>query len=270
MVEEGSPDPARIYQEYFVPGNFGRWAPLLLERAAPEPGEGVLDVGCGTGVVAREVAARVGPRGRVVGLDPNPQMLAVARELPAPVGAGVRWREGDAASLPDGPFDLVTCQQSLQFVPDRAAAAREMRRVLAPGGRAAVSVWRELARQPVYAALLEAEARYLGTTVEEVAGPPFTMGDADALRELLGDAGFARVDLESVTHTVRFPEPDRFVTLTTLAAAAVIPSFQALSEADQEGLLETVHREMKPILRDYLEDDAVVFPMQAHMAVAYA
>lgn len=270
MSEERNLDPAEMYERYFVPGNFGRWAPLLLERAAPAPGERVLDVGCGTGIVARQVAPRVGPDGEVVALDPNPQMLAVARAAAQSEGARITWLQSDAETLPEGPFDLVTCQQSLQFVPERAAATRAMRRVLAPGGRAAVSVWRELERQPLYAALIQAEARHLGIAVEEVAGPPFTMGDPAVLHDLLADAGFIHVDLEAVTHEVRFPEPDRFVELTTLAAASVLPAFQEMHEDGRQALLDAVHDEVAPVLRDYVRGDAVVFPMEAHLAVAYA
>jgi len=102
----------------------------------------VLDVACGTGIVARQAAPLVGADGQVVALDMNPAMLAVARALPAPSGATIHWREGDAMDLPfeDGAFDVVLCQHGLQFVPDRARAVREMRRVLAPGGRALVIV----------------------------------------------------------------------------------------------------------------------------------
>ena len=89
-----------------------------------------MDVACGTGSVARHVAPLVGAEGKVVALDISPEMLAVARGLPAPAGATIEWREGNAIALtvPDDAFDLVLCQQGLQFFSDRAAAVREMRR----------------------------------------------------------------------------------------------------------------------------------------------
>jgi ubiquinone/menaquinone biosynthesis C-methylase UbiE len=135
-----------------------------------QPGERALDVACGTGSVARHVAPLVGAAGQVVGLDISPAMLAVARALPASAGAPIAWQEGNAIrlDLPDDAFELVLCQQGLQFFPDRAAALREMRRVLTAGGRVAISVWQALQRHPVYAALFHATARHLGTTIDTV------------------------------------------------------------------------------------------------------
>jgi ubiquinone/menaquinone biosynthesis C-methylase UbiE len=127
---------AEIYERHMVPAIFGPWAEDLLALATPLPGERVLDVACGTGVVARLVAQRVGPSGTVVGFDLNPGMLTVARSLPPPSGARIEWREGNVSAipLPDATFDLVLCQQGLQFFPDRSAALREMRRVWGPVG----------------------------------------------------------------------------------------------------------------------------------------
>ena len=126
----------------------------------------------------------------------SPDMLAVARALPAPAGATIAWLEGNAISLdlPDDAFDLVLCQQGLQFFPDRAASVREMRRVLTDGGRVAISVWQALHRHPVYEALLHATARHLGATIDTV-DVSFSLWDADELRTLLGDAGFQRIKI---------------------------------------------------------------------------
>jgi ubiquinone/menaquinone biosynthesis C-methylase UbiE len=138
-----SPNPAETYEAYFVPNLFGPWTAVLLDAARPAPGARVLDVACGTGIAARTVAPRVGARGRVVGLDLSPAMLSVARRVGLPPGAApVAWVRGSAQALPfPAPtFDLVLCQQGLQFFPNGAAAVREMRRVLRPGGRAVISV----------------------------------------------------------------------------------------------------------------------------------
>jgi ubiquinone/menaquinone biosynthesis C-methylase UbiE len=152
-----------VYERHLVPGIFGPWAPLVIEQAQLHSGQRVLDVACGTGVVARLAAPQVGPTGQVVGLDLNRGMLAVARSLPASKGAPVDWQEGDAGALPleDAIFDVVFCQLGLQYFPNRAQAAREMRRVLKSSGSLVALVWRALFHSPGYATLTAALERYV-------------------------------------------------------------------------------------------------------------
>lgn len=267
MSDDQPSNPAEMYEEYFVPGIHARWTPVFLDYAGPEPGDRVLDVACGTGVVTREVAPIVGSEGSVVGLDISPDMLTVARRLPHPVGAAVEWRESTAASLPDGPFDLIVCQQGLQFFPDRPAAVAEMRRVLAPGGRACVSVWQGLDRHPLYRAMCVAEADHLGVPVEEVA-VPFTL-KLDELRGLFREAGFHGIEIVPQSREVRFPSPDRFIALTLLAAASIIPESEMDADA-RAAMVRAVSAEIDEIVRAYVEGDEVAFPMHAHVAVAHA
>lgn len=269
MSQQQRPSPAEMYQQYFVPGIHARWTPLFLEYADPKPGERVLDVACGTGIVARNAAPLVGTEGMVAGVDINPDMLDVARDLPEPAGSAIEWKQGQASALPDGTYDLVTCQQGLQFFPDRAAAVQEMRRVLASDGRAVVSVWRGLEHHTVYEALCEAEAQYLDISIEEVS-TPFTLGDADELRSLLAEAGFQRVEIGSESSTVEFPSPDQFVTLTLFAAAALLPEFAEMDQESRFALVQTVSQEIDATLREYIEGDTICFPMHAHIAVAHA
>ena len=133
-----SGDAAELYERYPVRYILGPWAQALVARAGLKHDESVLDVACGTGVIACLAAHTVGPTGCVTGLDLNAGMLAVARSLPAPSGAPITWIEGSAVAmnLPNAAFDVVFCQQGLQFFPDRLAALCEMRRVLRPSGRA--------------------------------------------------------------------------------------------------------------------------------------
>lgn len=156
-------DSAEAYERYLVPIFFEPWAERLLAQAGVRSGERVLDVACGTGSVARRAAERAGPSGKVVGLDLNAGMLAVARRVSAAARPAIEWRQGDAAGLPfpEGSFDVVTCQQALQFFPDRPKALREMRRVLAPGGRAALAVLRGLRHSPAYAPRADALEKHV-------------------------------------------------------------------------------------------------------------
>ncbi|NNF27930.1 MAG: methyltransferase domain-containing protein, partial [Gemmatimonadetes bacterium] len=142
-------DGAGAYQALHVPALFEEWTPRLLEAAQVERGHRVLDVACGTGVLSRAAAERVEPGGSVVGVDPNPGMLTVARRL----SDRVRWVQGVAEELPgeDVSFDRVVSQFGMMFFTDRAAAVDEMLRVLVPDGRLAIAVWDSLEQTPAYA-----------------------------------------------------------------------------------------------------------------------
>jgi len=198
-----------IYAEHLVPAVFAPWAPVLLDAAAVGIGHTVLDVACGTGVVAAAAAERVGPSGAVTGVDINPGMIAVAART-----RGVRWAQADAARLPfpDGGFDRVLCQAGLQFVPDRLGALREMRRVLRPGGRVALLVWRALHHSPGFAALADALQTVVGPEAAAVMRAPFVFGDDPRpLVTLLDSAGFGDVDVQARAVTVRFASVEAFV-----------------------------------------------------------
>lgn len=261
--------PAEIYEDYFVPAMFQPWASILLHYAAPKSGERVLDVACGTGVVARGAAPLVGKDGQVTAVDMNPAMLAVARALPAPSGAEITWQEGNAMSLPftDSRFDVVLCQHSLPFVPDRLAAVREMRRVLAPEGRALVIVLQALEKHPVFKSLMESVARHLSLPLSDVM-TPFAIPDADELRTLFITAEFPRVEIVSESIIARFDDPDRFVPLAVASSAAAVPAFVQLEAPARAALLDAVRAEVDPTIQLYREDNRVVFPMYAHIAVA--
>ena len=263
-------NPAEMYERYFVPAMFVPGAQVLLDRAGPQPGEHVLDVACGTGVVARHVAPKVGATGAVTALDINPAMLAVARSTSAIEGQAITWQEGSALALPfgDATFNLVLCQQGLQFFPDRVAAMREMRRVLQEGGRVAISVNQSLQNNPVYEALYHAIARHLGMSAVDIASP-FALGNADELHALFTAAGFEQVKVAPATFSVRFPEPARFVHLTVLSSSAVLPVFGQMDAAARAELVASVAREMEPVLRSQTEGDTVTFPLAVNIGLAY-
>lgn len=264
-------NPAEMYEQYYVPAMFLPWANILLRHAAPMPRERVLDVACGTGIVARQAAPLVGVDGQVVALDMNPAMLAVARALPASSGATINWEEGNAMALPflDSAFDVVLCQHGLQFFPDRASAVCEMHRVLTPGGRAVVIVLQALALHPVFEALMVSVARHLSLPVSDFM-TPFALCDADDLRTLFNGAGFKMIDILPESVTVRFPEPERFVPLAVTSSAAAVPAFNQLETAARAAFIETVQGEVDPTIRKYHDAEAVAFPMFAHVVAGSA
>ena len=261
-----APNPAEVYESFLVPHLFTPWARDLVARAGLKIGERVLDVACGTGIVVREVLPVVGPNGRVAGVDYNPAMLAVARTR-IPGEAPVEWYEASAEVLPfsDAAFDLVLCQQGLQFFPDKPGAIQEFRRVLTPGGRAALSVWQTLEHNPVHEAINEAVVRHLGTTALAAA----FSGNAPELEALLSGNGFEDVAIEPLTMTLRFPSADRFVRLSVLAGAAVLPVFAELGEAERAALVDVIQQDVGATLQSYTNDNEIKVPMAAYVATAH-
>jgi SAM-dependent methyltransferase len=180
---------AENYERYFVPAIGAPLAADLVEVAALGAGERVLDLACGTGIVARLAAERVGPTGSVAGLDVNPGMLAVARSVADP-GAAIEWHRSDAQAtpFPDDAFDAALCQLGLQFFADRSAALREVRRVLAPGGRLVANVPGPTPR--IFGVLEQALRDHVTPEAASFVSTVFSLYDPDELTGLLVDAGF--------------------------------------------------------------------------------
>lgn len=203
-------NPAENYHRYFVPTIGAPMAEDLMEVARLQPGERVLDVGCGTGVVTRLAAERVGVAGNVAGLDVTPGMLAVARSQ-TPPDISVDWYEATAESipLPDEAFDVVLCQMALQFIPNKVAALREMRRVLDRGGRALVTL--PGPKPPLFAIMTDALARHLSPEVASFGDLVFSMHDVDEISEFMRSAGFQQVDVQAKSKALRLPAPGDFL-----------------------------------------------------------
>jgi SAM-dependent methyltransferase len=257
------------YEKNVVTYTTASFAAILLEHANPKPGEHVVDVACGTGIVARLVAPRVEASGTVVAVDINHAMLTVGRSLPTPEGAAIDWREGSALSLPlpDNAFDLVLCQAGLQFFPDRPAALREMYRVLRPGGRVAVSVWRSIEHNPVALLLWGTIARHLNTTPETI-NPALSLGDAEELRALLELAGFYDATIVARSYTVRQPRNPQLITQSLASVSGFLPAITAMSVEERNAIAQTVESEIGPALQNFVEGDELLFPTSTHIARA--
>jgi ubiquinone/menaquinone biosynthesis C-methylase UbiE len=243
---------AENYERFFVPAIGAPLATDLIEIAALRPGERVLDVACGTGVVARLAAERVGDTGAIAGLDLNPGMLAVARSV-TPSDMVIDWHEASAEAMPlsDESFDVVLCQLGLQFVPDKPAALREMRRVLAPGGRLIMNVAGPT--PPPFAIADEALARHIGPEAAGFVRLVFSLHDPDELQNLISGAGFHDVAVWRDTKTLRLPAPEQFlwqyVQSTPLAAA--------VAQADDESRA-ALERNVVAKWQEFVEDGALM------------
>jgi SAM-dependent methyltransferase len=249
---------ADVYEEFFVPALFAPWAPMVAEAAGIAAGHQVLDVACGTGVLAREAARRAQPGGTVIGLDRNPGMLAVAQRM----AAEIEWREGMAEALPfaDGRFDAVVSQFGLMFFEDRVAALAEMWRVLGPGGRLGVAVWDALERTPAYAAMTALLRHMFGDTVADALRAPFVLGAPATLADLARQAGIA-AEITTRSDVGRFPSIEAWVRTDvkgwTLADLIDERQYQELQQAAPEALARFVQA-----------DGSVAFESPAHILCA--
>ena len=198
-----SANAAEVYDEFFLPALFAAWTPRVVAAAALQPGQRVVDVACGTGVLAMEAALATSPGGHIVGVDLNPGMLAVA-ERKAPE---IDWLEAPAESLPFQPeaFDAAVSQFGLMFFEDKPAAIAEMWRVIRPGGRLAIAVWDSLENTPGYSAITSLLARLFGDDVAALLESPYSLGDPNALRALIAGAGVTDPEVQRMPGEARFP-----------------------------------------------------------------
>jgi SAM-dependent methyltransferase len=252
---------ANAYEALFVPALFAQWAPRVVDAAQILPGHRVLDVACGTGILAREVASRMGSSGHVVGIDPSPGMVAVAKQL-APT---VEWREGAAESLPfpDQSFDAVLSQFGLMFFMDRHQAIREMLRVLAAGGHLAVAVWDSLDNNPAYASEVALLERTAGRDAADALRAPFALGNRQELATLFSEAGQASTQITSRSGTARFPS---IRTMVEADLRGWLPVMGVMLTEDQIG---GILQEAEHALSSYTTADGrASFPVSAHLITA--
>jgi SAM-dependent methyltransferase len=254
-----STDAAEVYESCFVPAIFGGWASPVADAAGIRTGDRVLDVGCGTGVLAREALRRVGREGQVVGLDLNEGMLAVA----ARTEPRIEWRQGDAASLPfqDSNFGVVVSQFALMYFPERATALREMWRTLAPGGRLAIAAWAPLGHARGYQILVDIATRLCGGEAADVLAAPFVLGDRAVLAKLFVDGGIPGVNVTLHEGSIRFPSIKEFIRIEVKGSP--------LADMVSDDAMETLAGESENALAEFVVPSGeIVMPMDAHIVTA--
>ncbi len=252
-------EAAEVYEAKFVPSIFAEWAPHILEAAGVSPGEDVLDVACGTGIVARTAAGIVGPEGSVIGVDLNEAMLAVARR----VRPDLDWRQGSVDDLPfpDDTFDAAVCQMALMFFPDRRRAFQEMTRVTRRSGRVAVVVPAALDQQPAYRLFVDIAARHAGEDARALLSTYWNCGDPDELVGMMAQAGLTVVDRRSRTGTARFDGAEDFV--------ATEVEGSPLAERIDDATYSNLRREVAHEMGDYTTSSAgFEIPLVCHILAA--
>jgi SAM-dependent methyltransferase len=238
-------NPADVYDTRFVPALFAQWGPVVAADAGVREGDRVLDVACGTGALTLAVARIAGPSGSVVGLDPNPDMLAVARRKPGQI----EWLEAKAEDLPlpDNSFDAVVSQFGIMFFDDKPRALREMLRVLKPGGRLAVAVCDAVENSPGYNAFALLLDRLFGANVGDAFRAPFSLGDAGRLHDICREAGIEDAEVVRRNGKVRFNSIDGLV---STEHACVWTLGGVLTDEQFERLLRESETTLKPFVTE--------------------
>lgn len=264
QLEGSTPE---LYERYLVPAITSLWAADLIGRAPLRPDDRVLDVACGTGVVTRLAAERIAT-GRVVGLDLNPGMLAVARI--AANGAPIEWLEGSALCLPfeDCCFDVVFCQLGLQFFPDRPLALREMRRVLAPSGHVAVSVYSAIEHTPAAYAFVRALDLLLGPDASKIKRSEHAFSDASQLKILMTESGFEQVNVHTVSKRITLPSVLDYVRFQ-LIATPMAALLKTQNDIERETMIGAIAAENRSLLDpELVHDGHLSSPQEAYVATA--
>lgn len=251
-----------IYENVFGPAMMGQWAPKAIALGNPKQGDRVLDVACGTGVLTCLLAKSVGPDGKVAGLDYDPDVLALAREI-APIlsnATPIDWREGDASAIPfeAESFDIVFCEFGLMFFPDKVAALKEMRRVLSPSGCLTILVWGSINKCPGQLAMRESWERHFGMDGARMFYRQHSLSDPETVNSLINEAGFRDVSVQTSMGVVRLASSEQLVR-----------SYGAMAEiqADAKTRAE-VFDEVSASLQSYMSAEGLVYPIEAIIASA--
>jgi SAM-dependent methyltransferase len=249
---------AKAYENLHVPALFRQWAPRMVEAAEIRQGHRVLDIACGTGILAREASSRLGQDGYIAGLDASRGMLAVAQQL----DPSIDWKEGVAEKLPyqDNSFDAVLSQFALMFFQDRPAALREMLRVLVSGGRIVVAVWESLENSEAYPIEVSVLDRLAGKQAADALRSPFILGDRAELKMLFQDAGVNSVEI--VTH----PGTARFPSIRTMVEGDLRGWLPVMGVNLNEEQIESILKDAEGALSQYVKADGTVqFSAPAHI-----
>lgn len=260
-VAEELVEAGRGYENLFVPALFAAWTKHLVDGAGIQEGAHVLDVACGTGVLARSALARTGTSGRIVGADPAPGFLAVAQETEPAIDWVLCGAE--ALDVDDEAFDGVISQFGMMFFNDRAKSAGEMFRVLKPGGSLAIAVWRSVEHNPAYADIISVLEEHVGTSAADALRLPYSLGDSDEVIAALEAGGFTDITVEVKTEAAKFPSSRQMV---EAELRGWLPLFDIILSEDK---INEVLIESDRTLGKYSGPSGeAVFPTSAHVFTA--
>ncbi len=256
LVEAG-----RGYESLFVPALFEQWTKHLIEGAGIREGSRVLDIACGTGILARNALSRTGPGGKVVGVDPAQGMIAAAKEIEP----NIDWILCSAESLElgDETFDCVISQFGMMFFQDRQKSVEEMFRVLKPSGSLAIAVWNSVEQNPAYADIIAILQEQVGTAAADALRQPFSLGNTDEVIDVLDNSGFVGINVQTRVEPARFPSSRHMV---EAELRGWLPLFDIFLSEDE---INDVLVESDRTLFKYANASGeAIFPTSAHVITA--
>ena len=265
MAQSGfqlSGNAAAIYENQKVPAMFAPLADATLKVVSLFDDDIVMDVACGTGIVARKVRDKIGSAARIVGADLNEGMIETAKGLTDAQSRSCEWHTANATDLPfeDGTFSIAFCQQGMQFIPDKEGALREIHRVLRPTGRVALTVWNGMADFMV--PIADALGRYINSEVAEKARAPFAF-NGETLLPIMSDIGFIDVSIENLTI-------NRIIQATDSAIRDEIMGLPIAPSVKEKGddVLQIIVQETLDGLSRFLQGTDFIVPQHTHLIQA--
>ena len=260
-VSEELVDAGRGYESLFVPALFEAWTKNLVAGAGIQEGSHVLDIACGTGVLARAALSQAGANARVAGADPAPGMIAAANEIEP----RIEWLlcGAEALDVDDETFNCVVSQFGMMFFQDRQKSTNEMFRVMKPGGSLAIAVWRSVEHNPAYADIISVLQEHVGTAAADALRLPYSLGDAGEVTGVLQNSGFMDISVEAKTESALFPSSRQMVEAELRGWLPLFEIFLSEDEIDQ------VLVESDKTLSKYAGPSGeAVFPTSAHIITA--
>lgn len=260
-VSQAELEAGRGYETLFVPALFAPWTRHVIEGAGVADGAHVLDVACGSGVLARQALLRAGTSGRVVGVDPAPGMLAAAKE----VEPAVEWVHGSAEALEfdDGAFDCVACQFGMMFFQDRTKAAAEMARVMRPDGRLAIAVWDRIDNNPAYGAVIDLLDKEVGRDAGDALRLPYCLGDPADVTSALQQAELTEINVETRSEQAGFSDAR---TMVEAELRGWLPLFDI--HLDEDRIADVLGKSDEALASFIGQSGTVTFPTSAHIVTA--
>lgn len=252
-----------LYERWLAGTLFKPWSEIAFDAVGLSPADRVLDIACGTGIAARVARERIGEAGSIVGIDISSDMLSVARRI-AP---DIEWRQGEATALPlndDEQFDVVICQQGMQFFADKMIAASQMRRALRAGGRLAVTTWRPDTEVPFFQELRHVAERKLGP----IADARYAYGEAGPIHALLSQSGFSEVRVDRLARPIRFEDGGMFVRLNAMALVGMSAQGKMMSEAERKRAVDEIVSDSTSVLEDHGGDRGLSVEVATNLATA--